>query len=378
MPIHWPALSIASLVVASLAAASCGRHAPSSRALAKSAPADSVQHLPAADGRVVLVTLDGARWEDVFDVAIMPHAHELVAKSGVAYGGDGHRGTSCGIVRTATGINVSLPGYLEIFTGRPTHCADNGCRAVAEPTLLDVAASTLPGSVASIGSWDVLERAVSNGTSRAIVAVGRRNWPSGRLAAGGRLGELVRDSMHANPLPGAGAYRPDAYTSAIALEYFRLATPVLLHVGLGDMDEWAHHGDRAAYLGALRNADAFLGELAETVDAMGAIGARTTVIVTADHGRSSDFRHHGQSQPESGRVFVLAFGARVERRGVACATREMTLADIAPTVRVLLGLDPDPSAEAGVPIDGIVSRTLRHFADGRPSPLEGAGGVQRP
>src|SRR4051794_25872719 len=84
---------------------------------------------PLRHGRVVLVTIDGARWQDVFegDEALMPRTHALVATRGVALGAtrDG-----CGIVRTAGGSNVSLPGYQEIFTGHASRCLDNLCSGV--------------------------------------------------------------------------------------------------------------------------------------------------------------------------------------------------------------------------------------------------------
>ncbi|MBX3190454.1 MAG: hypothetical protein KF819_25865 [Labilithrix sp.] len=367
-------MSIVSLVVA---VASCGSHSPTPATTAAAIPEEpaAVPLVTSTDGRVVLVTLDGARWQDVFDAGIMSRTAEIVAKSGIAFGADAPRGASCGIVRTASGANVSLPGYLEIFTGRATSCADNACAPIEEPTLLDAAATSVPGAVASIGSWEMLDRAVSNGSSRAVVATGRRAWPGARLTAGGRLDTLVGEGLRANAYPGVGAYRPDTHTAAIALEYFRVATPVFLHVGLGDMDEWAHRGDHAAYVGAMRDADAFIGELADTLASMGAIGARTTVIVTADHGRNADFRHHGPAHPESARVFVIAFGARVEHRGVSCAPRDLTLADVAPTIRVLLGLEAtEASLDRGRPIDGIVAREPRYLTGARAS----EGAAQRP
>ena len=78
---------------------------------------------------------------------------------------------------------------------------------------------------------------------------------------------------------------------------------------------------------------------------------KTTVIVTPDHGRNSDFRDHGVFRPESGRTFVLAFGGRVAVQGIACPSHDYTLADIAPTIRVLMGLPKDRADGAGRAID---------------------------
>ena len=194
---------------------------------------------------------------------------------------------------------------------------------------------------------------MSNGSSPVFVADGTLRWPGSRPIDDGVLEQLVAAGERADAYPGHGRYRPDASTSAIALEYFRTAAPAVFHVGFGDADEYGHRNDYPAYLGAIRDADTFIGKLADTLDGMGDIGARTTVIVTTDHGRNRDFQHHGSFSLTSARTFVMAFGARVAVRGVACPSRDLTLADIAPTMRVLMGLPIDSSPEAGRPIEEI-------------------------
>jgi hypothetical protein len=317
-----------------------------------------------SDGRVILVTIDGARWQDVFGGSdpsfsgapsippelLMPRTYALLATRGAALGADRE---GCATVHTAGGANVSLPGYQEIFTGRPSYCLDNNCAGVSE-SVMDEAARAEVAGVASIGSWDVLDRATSGGGAGVFVAEGRA-WPAGG-PSGASLGSSTLDALVAagevaDPTPGHGGYRPDAQTAPLALAYFRAARPAFFHVGLGDTDEWGHRGDYNAYLRALGRADALIGDLVDAVDAMEGLAAKTTIIVTPDHGRNSDFRDHGTLRVESGRTFLLAFGARVATRGVACPTHDITLADIAPTIRVLLGLPRDAGRGAGTPIE---------------------------
>jgi bisphosphoglycerate-independent phosphoglycerate mutase (AlkP superfamily) len=81
---------------------------------------------------------------------------------------------------------------------------------------------------------------------------------------------------------------------------------------------------------------------------MGARGRHTTVIVTTDHGRAYDFRDHGPTHPESGRVWLVAGGGDARTGGLVASTRRHTLSDVAPTVRALLGItsgDGEPIAE---------------------------------
>jgi phosphopentomutase len=151
--------------------------------------------------------------------------------------------------------------------------------------------------------------------------------------------------------PGKGDYRPDAFTARVALQYLASARPRFLFVGLGDADEYAHHDDYGRYLEAVHQADAFVGDLVQALDRMGARGRHTTVLITADHGRAFDFRDHGPQYPESGRVFLVAIGDDVRRHGGDGAARRHTLSDVAPTVRALLGV----GGGIGEPIAEIVA-----------------------
>jgi hypothetical protein len=313
---------------------------------------------PAADANpaapnVILITLDGVRWQDVLGERreeLVPQTWALVRRSGTAFS----YGSGCGVVRPRNTTHISLPGYLEIFTGRKTTCMSNVCANVAVPTVLDAAAAA-GISTASIGSWEMLSAAASRGRTPAFVSAGTR-WPGKRPLDDAKLEQAVAAGEKAKPFPAPeGTYRPDRFTTSIALEYFRARKPRLFHVGLGDTDEYGHRDNHPAYDTALKESDAFIGELGRLLDSLG-LFERTTVIVTADHGRANMFRDHGPSYPESGRSFVLAFGGRVPKRGEACIPKEVWLTDIAPTIRAILGLPPDPSAEVvGKPIEEFIT-----------------------
>jgi hypothetical protein len=293
--------------------------------------------------RVVLVTLDGVRWQDVVspnaEVDLLPRIYEGVAEGGVIVGASSHPG--CAAVRATSGSNVSLPGYLEILTGRPTACTHNYCPATSSPTVLDAAADHGVDGVASFGSWETLGRAVSNGRSLGIVvSVGQ-----------------AKDPVKVDPYPGpAGShYRPDRNTAKAAIAFYRENQPRLFHVGLGDTDEQGHRANTKGYFEALKEADAIVGELMDAVEEAGH-GASTTFIVTTDHGRAANFRDHGPGIAAAARSFVIGFGGGVKAGGIACAKQEHTLADVGATVRALLELPPDAASQAGKPIEEIAAR----------------------
>jgi hypothetical protein len=289
---------------------------------------------------VVLVAIDGVRWQEIFDgtdrswwkgeprtgVELAPHLHALAHDRGAAVGAPGY-----GFI-AATGPHfVSLPGYTEMLTGRASlACRDNDCEPVATPTVLDEAHAA-GARVAAFASWERLERAASSRPGAFYVSCGQ--------------------SEPMDPTPGHGAYRPDRATAELALQYLEETRPDVLFLGLGDPDEHAHRGDYAGYLSAIRRADDVLGRLSSTLARMGERGARTHVIVTADHGRSADFKDHGGFAPESARVWLVASGPRIAARGWIASPRDRALADVAPTLRLLLGLRADRDAHAGRPLD---------------------------
>jgi hypothetical protein len=299
--------------------------------------ADAVDPL-AGSGPVILVTIDGARWQEIFEGSdtelsqvphrrsrdLVPHLDRLAHESGAAVGAPGR-----GAIR-ATGPNfVSLPGYTEIFTGRaPIGCQDNTCATIATPTLLDEVHAA-GGKVAAFGSWELLERAISARPGSFVVSCGRSGDTS------------------VDPWPGSGDFRPDRLTAKLALHHLETEMPDVLYVGLGEPDEYGHRGDYEGYLRALGEADAFVGELTAALGRMGKRGADTHLFVTADHGRASSFKHHGGGAPESARVWLIASGPSVVARGRVVSARERHLADVAPTLRRVIGLQPDRQTNLG-------------------------------
>jgi arylsulfatase A-like enzyme len=164
---------------------------------------------------------------------------------------------------------------------------------------------------------------------------------------------LLDQGTRAASAPGAGDFRPDRFTAEIALRYLERDAPRFLFIGLGEPDEYAHQGNYRGYLASLRAADDALGRLVDTLGRMGERGRRTSVFVTTDHGRASSFRDHGGYAPESGRVWLVASGGSIPETGPVRSFEPHRLADIAPTMRALMGLPIDERAAAGRAIEGL-------------------------
>lgn len=296
---------------------------------------------------VVLLTLDGVRWQEIFDGVdpglasgvklpsgsgpsargLLPNIYRLFFDEGVAIG-DPRLG---GGIEASAGRHYSMPGYVEIATGAGTDCVDNACQPALGETIADAVAAR-GDSAAVIGSWSEIARASAAHPSRITIQTG------------------VGEGAYA--LPDQGSYAPDRGTMPRALAFLREHRPRFLWVSLGDTDEWAHSGSYGGYLQALKDADDFVGALASELERMGARGARTAVFVTADHGRDPGFRDHGG--PASGQVWLLARGPSIHKRGAISTSRRRQLRDLAPTLRAILGLPQRSCATCGEPIAEIL------------------------
>jgi predicted AlkP superfamily pyrophosphatase or phosphodiesterase len=213
-----------------------------------------------------------------------------------------------------------------------------------------------PTDVAVFSSWDRIERAATAEPADLVLSTGRSRVSHDEWLADD---SIARDWLdrggQADPFPGHGDFRPDRFTAGLAVRYLETRRPRFLFVGLGEPDEYAHRGDYRAYVSSLRAADEALGALVAALERMGTRGARTSLLVTADHGRARDYRHHGHEFPESARVWLVAAGAGVPARGLVRARRPHHLADVAPTVRALLDLKRDDAASSGAPIGELLS-----------------------
>jgi hypothetical protein len=319
------------------------------------APPPLAVEAPDATEAVILVTIDGARWQEIYGGVdarlakragmadgeivpadrLLPNLYSLIAR-GVAIGAPGH-----GAAISASGpVFISLPGYMELLSGgTKSGCRDNSCPAITRPTLADDVRDTdgaVDGDVAMIASWPTLERAAARAPGRITISAGRHGGASrDALRVDEEASALLDLAADSPPWPGGEDYRPDVHTRDLALRYLSARHPRFLFVGLGDTDEHAHADNYRGYLDALRQSDAFVGRIVET---LGARARKTTVVVTADHGRSADFANHGRD-PESARVFLIAAGGAVPARGFVSSSRQLHLSDVAPTLRALMGIE---------------------------------------
>jgi Metalloenzyme superfamily len=360
------------IACAAFAVTSCIVTAPTKRAAKLSLAVQAPQHSVI----IVVVTLDGVRWHEVFEGVdaklaaehnlpaeavvsareLLPNLYSIIETHGSALGAPGH-----GSVISASGPNfLSLPGYAELLSGRSaTGCANNQCPGVAARTIIEElsAGSARPDAdVAAVTSWADIAKVTSLAPCAAAVSTGRRGGSNRELFARDPEGARLLSLAESAPQGLGGAdFRPDVLTADLAIYHLKTRSPRFLFLGLGEADEFGHMNDYAGYLDSLRRADARIAEIDGELTRLAARGTRTALFITADHGRADSFIEHGEKYPESARVWLVASGSALSSRGFVPAPSERRLADLAPTMREIAHLTRDTDVSAGTPLFELLS-----------------------
>ena len=319
--------------------------------------------------KVVLVTFDGVRWQDLFrgadpalvkiDVhedfrervskaygsgdSVMPFMHGVIARQGLLVGN--RDAGECAEV--LNDMWFSYPGYTEMLAGKPNFAiVENDPIPNPDVTVLEWANKRpeFAGKVEMVGTWELFPY---------IVNVGRSGVPVDAAFK--------------------GAVGTDVRTGRAGLELLATNRPRLIHIAFGDTDDYAHDGNYESYLAAMERGDEYLRQLWQQLQGDPYYRGQTTLIVTTDHGRGheppeawhdhSGPRYHSLNpdyQPQyngkgvigSNEIWVAAIGPAVSGKGRDTYLNGQCVkqAQIAKSIVVALGGDPDTfSASAAAP-----------------------------
>jgi phosphopentomutase/2,3-bisphosphoglycerate-independent phosphoglycerate mutase family metalloenzyme len=325
---------------------------------------------------VVIVTIDGLRWQEVFGGAaseyfkkdskgqpgdaekqfmratpderravVMPFMWNVVAKQGQIFGDPAKQSLS----HVTNDLWFSYPGYNEMFSGAADPRVDSNDK-VPNPnvTVLEWLNSRkgFVGRVAAFGAWDVLPFILNTPRSHLPVGSGFSPVTEPTTARQREINELARD------LPAFWSYGPvDAPIVYAALDHLRTRQPRVLYIMLGEGDEWAHQGRYDLYLDATVRADRFIERIWNTLQSAPAYTGNTTLLLTTDHGRgatTSDWTDHGREVPAAERTWMAAIGPDIPPLGV----REhvtVTTAQLAATIAAVVGEDFRAAAPNAAP-----------------------------
>jgi hypothetical protein len=332
--------------------------------------------------KVVLVTVDGYRWQELFGGAdstlinakqfgnpdmmkanywkgntpeqrraeLMPFTWDFIARNGIIIG---NRTLGC-TMDVTNRMWFSYPGYNENLCG---HADDENIHSndpLANPnTTVFEAANNTPeyhGKVLAFGSWARFIEIFNEKRSGLEVNANYRHAmsenPTERERYLDKLQELCPKYWEQE--------RFDFLTHEYALEAMRSRHPRLVFIGYGDTDEWGHAGNYRLYLDAAHNTDAFLKDLWHFVQSDPYYKDQTTIIVTCDHGRGDTdinaWRDHGPYTEHSSQTWLMAFGKGIRGKGVLTKGQYYNN-QVAPTIASLLGIRFEPAHKGvGQPI----------------------------
>jgi hypothetical protein len=324
----------------------------------------------AAVRNVLVVTMDGMRWQEVFggmssdlltekeggvsDAAkkkseerfgaatpedrrakLLPYIWSVVAKSGQVFG-DPSKGSDA---RVTNGMRFSYPGYNEILSGFPDPRINSNDR-IPNPnvTVLEWLNGRpgFNGKVAAFSSWELLPWIVN--TERSHLPTNSEGAPI-RDATSDR--QRAINEFAADLPPYWSEERADAPTGFGALDYLKKNKPRVLLVMLGETDEWGHGRRYDLYLDSAWRNDRFIRRLWETAQAMSQYSGHTALILATDHGRGStgeNWTSHGAKVPESDQIWMAVMGPGIAPLGAREGVK-VTQSQIAATIAMLLGED---------------------------------------
>jgi hypothetical protein len=315
---------------------------------------------------IVLVTVDGVRWQEVFTGAdqnlLDPDKHQELIERVIRNTPEERRKASMpffwnslaprGIVlgnrylqsevEVKNPHRFSYPGYAEILLGEVLPEIDSNDKIYnRKETVLEFVRRKLDlgkHEVAAFASWDVFKYICVQKEGSVFVNAGRERLGSHLATEGMRR----IDRLQFTCLTPWDSVRHDGFTAGLAIEFIKRYSPRLLYVAFDETDDWAHDGRYDRVLESIMFVDNFLSDLWESLQSMSRYRGRTTLILTTDHGRGNtpeDWTDHGGDVPGAEDVWLAIIGP--DTADVAeVADSELVYQDsIAATLLFLLGLD---------------------------------------
>lgn len=323
--------------------------------------------------KVILITLDGYRWQELFTGAdpqllanvnyvsdttdlkekfwrdtpqerrsvLMPFIWERIAQGLGEIHGNREAGSKMDVANT---MWFSYPGYNEILTGMTDDKRITSNNKIYNPniTILEELENhpRFTGKVAAFASWDVFPYIINTQRSQVPVNAGSA------MAKGEDLTPIERflNKIQPNtPSPFGSSARLDFFTDYYALEYIKRKHPDFVYIGNDETDDFAHQGDYSAYLRSAHGADKFLEELWIYLQSDPYYRDKTTIILTTDHGRGTEplknWTGHGSDIEGASETWLILFGAQAKKLGEVKREEQFHSTDIVETIKKILEVE---------------------------------------
>jgi phosphopentomutase/2,3-bisphosphoglycerate-independent phosphoglycerate mutase family metalloenzyme len=334
---------------------------------------------------VILITLDGARAQEVFgglDLEVlksktknssveetplykkyyastseerrqklMPFFWGTLMKQSGSIAGNRALGSAA---MTTNKLWFSYPGYSEILTGQAHDDVinSNDKNRNPYPSFLEFLKRKLKldaKRVAAFASWDVIGVAVEHEAGSVTANAGREPYDHSDPEI------KVLSRLQSEAPPSWDGVRHDYYTFRFAMAHLKSHQPRVLYISFDESDEWAHEGRYDKTLDTLNRYDGYLRELWDYLQSSGRYREKTSIIITVDHGRGAtpqDWNDHGDKVPEAQYIWMAFISPDSALRGEWKNRETVYQNQIAATICSLLNQDyAENNPSAGKPID---------------------------
>ena len=337
---------------------------------------------------VILITLDGVRWEEVFsgadpniinnkklvsDIAktnetywddnvdvrrkkLMPFVWSTIFKNGQIYGNKLKQSN----MKLTNPYFFSYPGYNELLTGFNDDSVNSNNKKYNPNTNVLEFMNNQNGfenKVAAFASWDVFDWIINNERNTFTINSGAYPLNNSHLTV---KQKWMNSFIAELPYPGyERGVRWDVFTYEYAFEYLKLNKPRLLYIAFDETDEFAHDTKYDKYLYAIKRLDTYIENLWLWIQSQDYYKNKTTMIITTDHGRgkylNDKWGSHGASVSNAQNVWAAIIGPDTPSRGEIVDSKTIYTSQIAATIAHLLGYDYKTNRKPGSIIKEILS-----------------------
>ncbi len=322
--------------------------------------------LSSKTSNIFIITIDGIRWQEVFngaDPAILNNNHytsnvdlaklmyldssvdqgrkkllpffwNVIERQGQLYGNRLYKNK----FNVTNGYKFSYPGYNEIFTGyADVHISSNEKKNNLNTNVLEYLNSfdEFKNEIAAFASWDVFPYILSENRSGFRVYSGYDS-----IEEKGDFDLHIFNKAQKNLVKEKSGTRQDILTFIAATEYIKVNKPRVVFIGLGECDEDGHRGEYDKYLQHLNEADNMIQQLWYFIQSTVEYKDKTTLIITTDHGRgkrSSKWTEHDVMVRGSGDAWLAVIGPDTKPAGEMQLPQQLYQKQLASTISKFLG-----------------------------------------
>lgn len=334
---------------------------------------------------LILVTLDGLRWEEVFGGAVdsmmndtkyvkdttalqelfadktpekrrkklLPFFWNTIAEKGQLYGNRWLDNK----VNLSNFYWFSYPGYNEMLVGYSDPDINSNDKKWNEnETVLEWLnkQKAFKGKVAAFASWDVFPYIINEKRSNIPVNAGFETAKGKNLTEMEKALNILQPQV---PSPWSSV-RLDAFTHHYALEYIKKEQPRVVYIAYGETDDFAHDGRYDHYLKSAKQTSDWLEEIWEYAQSDPFYKDKTTMLITTDHGRGSspkeEWKSHGKTYEGSNAIWMAVIGPDTPALGEVKEKGQLWQGQVAKTAAAFLGLDYENVEQVGKVMEGMI------------------------